>query len=274
MERLQTRAAPTQSLASATCIFCGNLDRVETRIWPEWLNIPAPDTLPLVCAACNAGWMAALDRDVARDLAPVLRGETVLLSGAQMKMLAGWLCLLAVKLAAARQACGISMAERAHLRHTGRPSQNWAIFAGGLREAAGVPSCRHHPCRIEFSGNPVAGHSRGRPSAACNSQILSVGIGPLFFHMFFSPSLINLHDFTAASRSHGLTPLWPPRRRLGLLPGRGTRLPPQHTLTHAEADHVTDGFAAHYRPEPGGPYWPEPPDTPPLRARHCAAQQK
>ena len=74
--------------------------------------------------------------------------------------------------------------------------------------------------------------------------MLSLSLGRLFFHLFSSPSLITLHDFVATSRREGLTQIWPPSRRLGFLPRKETRLPPELMLTEPEARRVAAGFAA------------------------------
>jgi hypothetical protein len=250
-------------------MFCNGAGTVGPRVWPDWLSARFPDigelggspsnpqlSPRLVCASCHGGWMAALDHQASRILTPVLAGETSVITCEQSKVLAGWLCLLAVKLAAAHSACVIPRSELVYLRHTGRPPHTWSIFVAGLCEAGSPGSLRHHPCRIEFSGHPLAGHSKGRLTAACNSQMLSIGIGPLFFHLFSSPSLVGLHDFAAASRQQGLIPLWPSPRRFGVMPRREVRLPPDQALTSEAASRVADGFAARLkmiaRATPGG----------------------
>jgi hypothetical protein len=266
MEELATRGATTTppanlpvSMASSKCIFCGGQDVVATAIWPEWLNLRCPDTggpdqvsshpllslsPRLVCTRCGDGWMAALDAEAEQILGPVLDGTRPVVTGGQMKVLAGWLCLLAIKLAAGSGKCLVAPTDRSHVRNTRRPPQNWGIFVAGFGDAGGSRSCEQHPCRIEFSGNPIARHSRGGVAAACNTQTLSIRIGPLFFHLFSSPSLITVHDFIAASSREGLTQIWPPHRRFGLLPCKEIRLPPERTLTEQEAHRVAERFMA------------------------------
>jgi len=266
MEQLSTRRAASTppanlpvSATSSRCIFCGDQDLVATPIWPEWLNLRCPDTSGqdqssthqllslsprLVCTSCGNGWMAALDGEVEQILGPVLDGTRPLITGRQMKVLAGWLCLLAIKLAAGSGRCVVAPTDRSHLRQTRRPPQNWGIFVAGFGDAGASRSCEQHPCRIEFSGNPIARHSHGGIAAACNTQTLSIRIGPLFFHLFSSPSLITVHDFIACSCREGLTQIWPPHRRFGLLPCKEIRLPPERTLTEQEARRVAEGFAA------------------------------
>jgi hypothetical protein len=85
--------------------------------------------------------------------------------------------------------------------------------------------------------------SKERPIQECNTQLLSFGMGSMFFHMFSSPSLLLLNDFNAASRDMGLVPLWPPARRFGVLPQRGVRLPPAIMLTDAQAGGIAGRFA-------------------------------
>ena len=256
MKQLEARRAPPSPLAhmprarkAPTCIFCSGADIVATPLWPQWLDqrCPGPSQQlnpSLVCTQCSEGWMTELDRQAEQLLTPVLDGAPGMWSRAQMRVVSGWLCLLAVKLA---DGSGIPWPDRLHLRRAGEPPQNWSIFAAGLHKTAGLRFCRRYPCRIEFSGNPIAGHSRGRNMGVSNALLLSMGIGPLFFHLFSSPSLIHLHDFTAASRGTGLAQIWPPARRFGVLAQKPIRMPPDRVLTDEEAHRVTEASSAQLR---------------------------
>jgi hypothetical protein len=256
------------------CVFCGSVPVVEGRIFPHWLDfmIPASEeacldakvvsalgadavdeghgkrqplsrTPRLACANCNDGWIAAMHEKVRPFLIPAVRGDGVVLTPEQVKLLSGWLCLLAFNVAFLTHHCGISAGDRTHLRHTGEPPKNWSIFAAALREPGWSGACRHNPYRIEFAGNPMTTHSKERPIQDCNTQLLSFGMGSMFFHMFSSPSLMLLNDFNAASRNVGLVPLWPPARRFGVLPQRGVKLPLEVKLTDAQAGRIADDFA-------------------------------
>ena len=86
-----------------------------------------------------------------------------------------------------------------------------------MAEGAWCGNCAHHPYRIEFAGNPLATRSGTAPNLESNTQLLSFGIGPLFFHVFTSPSFVVQSELTRICKRHGLTQLWPLERRFGVL---------------------------------------------------------
>ena len=244
------------------CIFCCDRELTATRIWSGWLDLKCSDGrnhdrgalppvrslyLTLACTRCINGWMAELDGLAEQILGPRLDGTPSLATGSQMRALAGWLCLLAIKLTTANESCIIPPSNRSHICHTKRPPQNWGNFVARLVDARASRSYWQHAFRVEFSGNPTAGYWWGRTLASHKSQMISICVGSLFFHSFSSPSLITLHDFVAAARREGLTRVWPPARRFGLLPHKETRLPPTLTLTEQEARLVGERFAAQLR---------------------------
>ncbi len=108
------------------CLFCGVLTRcTKEHPFPKWLKTVIPrgpsrshqiltfriddgrrswikperrshgrnigDTqLPIVCAACNNGWMSRLQTAVKPIQIPLIKGETVTLSVEQQQVLAAW----------------------------------------------------------------------------------------------------------------------------------------------------------------------------------------
>jgi hypothetical protein len=254
--------------APRKCVFCGGDNPVETQIWPRCVNeffpdeelarlqqlasggdpaalaVPAEPRRPLACAACTTGWIEPLREKVRGFLEPILRGKPVDLAPDQLRVLSGCICLVAMNAAFLTRHCGICPGDRAHLRHTGQPPKNWSIFVAGLSGTSWSKTWRHHPYRIEFAGNPLTTQSKaGRVYKQYNTQLMSVGIGPLFFHLCSTPSLPLLSDFNTFSKAHGLTQLWPVPRRFGLLPPGALRLPPAKTLTDEQASALADKFA-------------------------------
>jgi hypothetical protein len=229
------------------CPFCGNAVRSETQAEPTWLDLAFPGRPILACAACNSGWISGLGATVLQFLEPALQGQPARLSHEQVTALAGCVCLVAINAAFQARHCGISAGDRSYLRQTGRPPKNWSIFIAGLSETGWSRTCTHHPYRIEFSGNPCTTHSKSRTLMDCNTQLLSIGMGPLFFHIFSSPSLLLLNDFDASAKSHGLTRLWPAPRRFGVLAPTSVKIPPDVSLTDAQAAAVAESFAIRLR---------------------------
>ncbi len=260
--------------AAPKCVFCGGDNPVESQLGPSCINQFFPGNelarlqelasrsdpagaltaasewdaaearRPLACAACTTGWIQPLREKTRGFLEPVLRGERVELSAEQIKVLAGCICLVAMNAAFMTRHCGISPGDRAHLRHTGQPPKNWSIFVAGLTGTSWSKSWKHHPYRIEFAGNPLTTHSKGgRTYRRFNTQLMSIGIGPLFFHIFSTPSLPLLSDFNGFSREQGLAQLWPVQRRFGVLPPAPLRMPPDLTLTDEQASALADRFA-------------------------------
>jgi hypothetical protein len=253
------------------CVFCGGDNPVETQLWPSCIEQFFPDSelprlqalasrgnpdgaeaptraagtrRPLACAACTTGWIEPLGEKARGFLEPVLHGGRAELTAEQVKVLSGCICLVAMSAAFLTRHCGICPGDRAHLRHTGQPPKNWSLFVAGLTGTSWSRSWKHHPYRIEFAGNPLTTHSKGgRVYTTFNTQLMSMGIGPLFFHIFSTPSLPLLSDFEMFSRQQGLTQIWPAPRRFGVLPPARLRLPPELTLTDAEAGALADRFA-------------------------------
>jgi hypothetical protein len=251
------------------CVYCGNPNPAESHILPTWLDevfaersmrqmVAADRNTPdlgecfaqrpkLACAACSSGWIDRLGNQARPIMERVLAGEHVALTPEQVGTVAGCICLVAMNAAFLTRHCGICLSDRAHLRQTGQPPRNWSLFVAGLDDGAWSRACLHRPYRIEFAGHPLATRSREEAIKSQNTQLFCIGIGPLFFHVFSTPSLPLLEDFGRYSHKQGLTQLWPLPRRFGVMKSGGVTLPPALILSDQQASELADRFAAGLR---------------------------
>src|SRR4051812_25295706 len=107
-----------------TCIFCGETPVTREHLWPDWLRrlvdvpvpfrhhleqevdgvevrderfeaIPYDQTVRVVCAGCNNGWMSRAESDAKPILEPLLEFRGRQLHRREQRILASWALLRA-----------------------------------------------------------------------------------------------------------------------------------------------------------------------------------
>ena len=222
---------PHQWAVARKCIFCGNPGVSRTHIWPDWLSkmfpadardefreyrAPSSPTTEvkdlrslkkqgnifsqkpkLACVQCNNGWMNWFEDEISHLIRPALTGAAaVSLSRSQTQILAGWVCLITILIEFIQgHDRGILEKDRLYLRKHRCPTSNWSIFVAGITGPIWSRAYLHYPFRFYKADNAIELFTEARFIGSCNTQITSLGMGKLFFHIFSSPSLSWLQEF-------------------------------------------------------------------------------
>lgn len=197
------------------CIFCLNPVDSKEHIWSQWMHpfldegnekknynrhtitrdpdgseeLSGPTGKPggvfdiqvrAVCRPCNQGWMNNREQEVRPFLEPMLKGEAITTTLAQMTGLAQWCAQKFIVMEhAARGTALTPRADREALRTGGQIPSYFRIYVGNHLSKSRSASIRHsHTLALSADGPvpPLDGMDR-------NIQTISLVVGKLFIHL-------------------------------------------------------------------------------------------
>lgn len=226
------------SKPAGKCVFCGEPGVTHGHVWPDWLNKILPRTathheeingelltftpdIPVLpksktlregqtrsrkprntCGRCNGGWMSGIEDASIPFAAPLIQGDSVVLTPHAQQVLASFLCLIVMRLEFLGKARVIPMQERLLLKQTLIPPHNWKIWVA--RFTGNPDDHASHRCSIQLS----TGDNLPPPDRVgldyCNAQTTTIVLGNLCAHLFSSVEPI-MDGYEGIS----LTRLWP-----------------------------------------------------------------
>lgn len=226
------------------CIFCGHDGKLTSEhIWGAWVTDYVPRTtnkhtyanilvprpgeaeppieriragdplssqVPVVCGACNSGWLSQLQNRAKPFLAPLFKGEECVLEPAARTAIAAWVTMASMTseyVARDPTKIAISQAERDFLMHNRFPPKGWRIWIGRHRVQQWVGQWIHatFPFSSAAMNIPNLDHEP-------NTQTTAIQIGELYIFVLSSifPAIAEVWDWSNAPRAHRcLRQLWP-----------------------------------------------------------------
>jgi len=255
------------------CVFCGGPKLTKSHIWPDWAQTVVPPTRPQyelkfgapmetfensvpgpdysqktkpgaaanrqprnTCGECNSGWMREIEEAAKPSITNLLLGRRFLLSIFDQRLIAAFLCLVALRLEFSGELRASPQHEIDFLKTSRQPSGRWWIAVSHYGDKDPYDFWSACMCLqfMKLSDPPIIGPKH------CNTQVATVAAGKLCAHVFFSSVLNNFsgYDFTH------LTQVWPPRQ-LEADTGRMSSIDNNGLLILHEA------MARHAKPYPG-----------------------
>jgi hypothetical protein len=222
---------------------------IVTRIAPSKLARPgdlADQTLKVVCATCNNGWMSRLQQDAKPHLSPCIQGNWSPPSQKARKVLSAWATMFAMVVEFGDEASAVvpPIERQVFMRDLQPPLGGW-VAAGRL--AGDLPYWFHRRA-LRLTLDPT------EPAGLPNAQLTTIALGHLLLQVYLTTS--DLGPFNPGQRcvEHGLSPLWPldvegPTNQE--LPIRDKEATREFAYRHV-AEHVLTGLAAPYRRDSSG----------------------
>jgi hypothetical protein len=235
---------PSQRRLVDACLFCGATGGLtKEHLWPEWLRRALPDLGPgvhtigvagyphtferrrrpaftvarkIVCAACNNGWMAALEQRAQPLLTPMVRGErSITLSPDDQATVALWFVKTAMTTqwaSAKHRHPGIPLKHYRALYETGAPPSTahmWIFACSHEDRPLGTPAepARSRIARLtKYRPTAVPADQPDRPGWAATLAIGNVG-AHMVAHGYEGVSVSPTYE---GGPTAGLQPIWPP----------------------------------------------------------------
>jgi len=228
------------------CIFCGNPGKLTAEhIWGDWTRayVPRPakkhkfvnvtvarpgeheyddprvragdplsSKVKVVCAACNNGWMSALQNNAKPHLIPMFQGFRSMLDAAAQTQIAAWIAMATTTAEYLTHGAGqpsISESDRAHLMKEHEPSSSWRIWIGRHRGAWPGQWARASFSILEADEIPSA---VSRNDRSPTTQATTFTVGNLYVHAMSSryPDVVQGWDWrTAPTANRCLFQIWP-----------------------------------------------------------------
>jgi hypothetical protein len=207
------------SKPKSNCVFCRQPNPLtKSHIWPDWLKrvltsnathheriignfatfTPKAQTGPRssevkqgyvgsrkprnTCIECNGKWMRLIEEATMPFITELLGGKPFLLSASNQRLLATFLCLVSMRVAASSNAPNaINTSERDHLRLRTEPPPNWQMW---IARYVGDPLMDERFTPMHLSKSAVAETGL----EYCNAQVTTVVIGHLCANLVSTPT--------------------------------------------------------------------------------------
>lgn len=161
----------------------------------------ADQTLRVVCAKCNNGWMSRLQQTAKPYLRPYILGKWPRPDQAARKTISSWAVMFAMVVEFGDEASAVvPPIEREVFRRDLRPPIGAHIWAG--RAAGDLPYWFHRRA-MRVTLDPA--DDRGAP----NAQLTTLTLGHLLLQVYLTTSDHPAFDGEQRADSCGLSPLWP-----------------------------------------------------------------
>lgn len=161
----------------------------------------ADQTLRVVCAACNNGWMSRLQQAAKPHLMSYIDGKWPPFSRLDRKIISSWATMFAMVVEFADEPRAVvPPIERQVFMRDLHPPMGANVLAGPL--AGDLPYWFHQRTwRLTFDPNEVP----DRP----NARLTTVTLGHLLLQVYLTTSDLVAFDPVQRCVDHGLVPLWP-----------------------------------------------------------------
>ena len=201
----------------------------------------ADQTLRVVCASCNNGWMSRLQEAARPHLLPYIQGSWPRLSPRTRERISSWAAMFAMVTEFANpQRVAIPAIERKVFSHDLRPPIGSYIWVGRL--AGDLPYWFHQRALRMAEDSLDVG--------PVTSQITTITLGHLLLQVYTSTSDLLAFDPKARAKEQGLVLIWPASAkpvRASDLPVRDAEQVRDLAYTHL-TDAVLPGVATVSRP--------------------------
>lgn len=166
-------------------------------------------SLKVVCAKCNSGWMSLLNKRAAPTLVRLAEDDWWPLSEDEKRLLSAWCCMFSMTYEFAdRWSLASNQYERDHLRITGTAPPNWHIAIARYGSGAWSHRANHRG----YCYGSEAGHISDEPDIQnmpnMNTQITVFTFGHLLIAAM-STRAAPIDDLIDYSHRFGLQSLWP-----------------------------------------------------------------
>jgi hypothetical protein len=178
--------------------------KIKMIISPSKLARPgdlADQTLRVVCAPCNNGWMSQLQQAAKPHLLPYIQGKWPRPNRAARKVISSWATMFAMVVEFCDEPSAVvSPIERAVFRRDLSPPLGAYVWAGRL--AGDLPYWfQERFFRLTLDPNETRGHPNGK--------VTTIALGHLLLQVYLTTSDIKAFDPVQRCVDYGLSPLWP-----------------------------------------------------------------
>lgn len=198
----------------------------------------------LACHACNTGWMADYERELSDQLKLALFGASSMnFSKCEEEKFIGWLVLILILSEYLKPTQIVTLKDRILFKETGMPSDNWTIFIASVTGPIWNAAWTRQTMRIWPYADRVARLlKKGGDDLEINTQLVTLGMGRLFVHAFYTPQREYAERFEIAAKTAGLTRVWPKRARFWPFTKWHLHLPLKLSLSDDNATEISEAF--------------------------------
>lgn len=194
---------------------------------------PHAQRLRIVCRTCNNGWMSVIQEQAKAHLVPYTRWEWPSLSPESIEPISAWACLFTMVLEFAHiDTMATTPEQRRALMQTGRPPDDWVVWAGRFKGTRWRGSFNH----FGLGGLAWQTSSLEPPPSATalaplhTAQSTAFCLGSLFLFTFSTRGPLQVDSDRLAAFA-GIRRIWP-NRHVAIEP-------PNITLDDVSADQVS-----------------------------------
>jgi hypothetical protein len=193
----------------------GTQDRERTQIRAG--GSPLHSKVPVVCVACNSGWLSRIQQRAKPYLLPLVEGRERILIGPRAQLaIATWATMATITAEFIHRrlaSIAISNDAREAFRNAQHPLGNWRIWIGTYHRWR-WDGCYVHACQpIYFEGQTVIPNVEEPNIPLPTTQWSTFIVGKLYVHVassMTSPDLIQKRDWRNAPRARDrLVQVWP-----------------------------------------------------------------
>ena len=162
---------------------------------------PTSRRQPIVCLACNNGWMSQLEESVKPILGPMLQGTPTVLDPANQRLLARWIDkTIMVYEFEFPDNTGTSSEQRRTFMNRDDPNNDTRVWIGHFTGESDYPRPRHHAWGPRDVGT----------GQTLRQRVDTITMGQVIFYVTSAtmPELV-VEDYPASALSDYLTPIWP-----------------------------------------------------------------
>lgn len=160
----------------------------------------ADQTLKVVCASCNNGWMSRLQQSAKPFLLPYIQGKWPRPGRPTRKVISSWATMFAMVVEFGdEESAVVPQVERQVFMRDLQPTLGAYVYMGRL--AGDLPYWFHRRCVRAATGL----HDIGPP----NAQLTTITLGHLMLQVYLTTSDLKPFDPRQRAIDESLSPLWP-----------------------------------------------------------------